>query len=1107
MPKRGTSRVSNMFSTLKAMLQVLFNLIAKVFTQETVKAPTKKAEPPVRLVVLSPDGNAGNDFPQDSPPFKLCHGAEHRLEVKAPEGSTWVEQRLSLHFVRAEEIPSRYGLSAIPQFVTDTFDEEEAYQVLAATGVKWQLAAAIAENVRSGDVALGLGSYWQAPKYPIDAHVGDHWYSITDLVWDGRVPIIDKGIPATLTATVCSAFDVKRPVKGATVKWMAGTREFGAGETDANGQLSVQYMPEERDIEGGEVTITATCTDAFGHTLIQSRKLRAFVKAPWDELMTMTLKEKDGPAVKPTALSMRLKRGVEYQLTLAPSGEGNYFIGHTIALDWFEGSLWRDSRQPGKKQLGIDFEPKDGREMTKAGLAWDIVAGEESGLFTLQAWSEELSKDVPFPLDGVQMSANLADEADLMPAAQDEDGVPPIFQRGVGKPVRIVPKVGSPLGRMELGATLKFVRLANDIPATQIPAEPPYNTANPVTDTGALWTLVGSAGGDSGQFSLQVDMPGFTTPLTLEKGLMMSSVLSDEAQVLIDGKPLGDASLLLWRNTLQVITLQPRANIKSPLGKTTLKGELLFKKGSLEVDKVEALPDYEDKLPILDDGLSWDLTGTNVSGTFGLQIKVKGFEASLEIPALLLSANIRDEADITVDGKAPDSTMIFFRRNEYAVKIEPKTGSPLRVRDFFKSSLMFTDGSLTADKVKANPNYAQDYPLPAEGLTWKLKGENVSGSFALKVKVTEFNDSVDIPVVLLSADIRDEVDVTVGERNMTETDASPSKRAIQSIFWIGDAWVTEEGKPWDERMIFRRDTEYIVGFLPKPGSPLGLLTSDVRMTFTEGTLSPDNVEATPTYNEPASMTPEGLTWKLKCKSVSGRFTLGLSMEGFSSGITLSNAMLLSRNPSDEVRTVVGEDNKVIFRRGVSGVAGVVARSGSPLENDTIFSLLDFVKVSQIDRDGVDVDPDYGVEQGAIPGLTYWGVVGKSQVSGIFGMEFHLRDFSSSLQLDNAAVISSHLSDEVTHFPFFLNAQDGSDSYTIYLHAYSPLPVFNLHVKSTVHRLDPGVKIRCEPPFGDSRPIQDRLMWTVYNDGGKSGNFSVAIEVDEFSDKIIIDGAV
>lgn len=1020
----------------------------------------------VGLVVVSSDGNPGNDFLQEEPPFRLCHGAEHRLEVRAPDGSTWVGQPLSLHFISAEETPSRYGLSASPQFVTDTVDEDAAYRALPAAGIQWQLTAAITDTVMSGAMKLGLGSYWQAPKYPFDAQIGDYWYAITNLAWDGKVPIVEGGKPVTFTATVRSAFDRQRPVEGAMVKWTAGKREFTAEKTDADGLSRVEYLPQADDIEGGKVTFTAACTDAFNHTTIQPRELRAFVKAPWGELLTMVLKEEDGSVVKPTPLGMRLKRELKHTLTLTPVEGDDYFLEHEITLDWFEGS----------EKLGIDFTPKTARKMTAAGLSWTITGGSESGEFVLQAWSQALGQEVPFVLPGVQMSANLADEAELE-VEVNVDGVPPIFQRGVEKPVCIVPKAGSPLGRMKLDATLKFVRLSNDIPATQIPADPPYNTPSAVTDRGALWTLKGSTGGDSGQFSLQVEMPGFTTPLMLDRGLMMSSVLGDEAQVLIDGKLLGDQSLILWRRETHTITLLPNAKIKSPLGKTTLKGELTFNKGSLEADKVVATPAYENKRTIPADGLSWTLRGEEVSGTFGLYFKVAGFKDPLGIPALLLSADIRKEADVTVEGMKLGDTILFARNQAHVLSIVPKKGSPLGIRDFFECWLTFNKGSLTEDKVVALPNYTEHHALTGDGLKWTLTGANISGSFGLTVNVTRFKDPVSMPALLLSADIREEADITVDGNKQTDV------------------------------VLFRKQPS-VLKVVPKKGSPLAIRDFfDCKLSFVPGSLTSDKVAATPKYEQARAMIAGGLEWELKGGEYSGDCNLGIHIAGFAEPASFAYVALMSSQLGDEVDVKFDAEDMVlplILRRKKPRKVKITPKSGSPLVRMNGQCKMTFTSGS-LTADKVTASPAYNSERPMTASGLEWTLTG-ADVSGTFGLNFHMTRLQA-LALSNAALLSQNLLDEVDVTldgeaptnPMIFRRGAGR-KIKVKPKPGSPL-LLNNGDCSISYWNDSGVpagKVTANPAFANKRQmVANGLEWTVT---GKdvSGTFKLNVHMEKYT---------
>lgn len=658
-------------------------------------------------------------------------------------------------------------------------DETERYQDLPSAGADWMLTATSDDDVLSGDVKLALGSYWQAPKYAIDAHVGDPWYGITDLAWDGTVPIVGAK-PTTLVATVSSAFADTRAIPGVEVEWTIGVQPPQRIETNADGTSAFAFSLTQEDIKDDYVTVKAACKDAFGHETVDARELRAFVKAPWNELMTVVLREKGGPVVDPSALGMRLTRGVEYELTLTPQGEDDYFVGHMITLDWFEGSLRRRANQ-----LGIDFQPKSGRTMPKEGLTWDVSAGEQSGQFTLQAWSQTLGQGVPFHLDGVQMSANLADEAEW-DIALSADKVPPIFQAGVHKTVRIVPKDGSPLGLAGLEATLMFDKKEEYLTANYLSAVPAYGKPNAVSEEGdATWTI--KPNNRRGEFGLHVEMPGFTTPLKLETGYLMSSHLYNDATVVIENDDgdvdLGSKVLVLRRNKSLTIKLVPKAHRNTPLGRTGLKGWIEFEEGSLKQDKLTATPTYNKPEPITAEGLSWTLKGDeNVSGNCTLYIKVESFDSPCTIAkVVLLSSNLGDEVVFTHAGN--EYPRFIFRRNGgYEFLCQPKAGSPLALAEL-DCSLNFVggEGALAQEEIPASPKYGDKRKMTEEGLGWRLESQNASGWFDLIVAVEGFDTQLNYPKsILLSKHLSDEVELQwEGGGRVAQADVS-SQQEIRS---------------------------------------------------------------------------------------------------------------------------------------------------------------------------------------------------------------------------------------------------------------------------------------------------------------------------------------
>ncbi|MDF9618403.1 hypothetical protein P5705_12165 [Pseudomonas entomophila] len=877
-------------------------------------ATHKAGDPPLQLIVFSPEGEP--DSPQQKPPFKLCHGARHQLKITAPPGSLWKEQRLCVLWMDNNEGASTlYGLSATPPLKDDdqdnSSDKEHHYLTLSGGVAQWGLEADKRDDARSGLVKLGLGSYWQAPKYLFEADVGDHWFSITDLEWDGTTPIVG-GKAVTLTVTVNSAFVEKRAMPGVEVEWTVGVQAPQRIVTDTNGQSKFEYIPKEEDIEGEYITITAACKDALGHDISIEKKLRAFVKAPWDELMTLVLREKDGPVVDPSELGMRLARGGKYELTLTPESADDYFIGHMITLGWFDNSLLRNAKPQDEKQLGIDFCPTIEREMTKDGLTWEINAGEDSGEFKLQVWSDRLGKEVPFLLPGVQMSANLAEEAELkvmLDEAEMEES-PPIFHRGVNATVRIIPFEHSPLRLMKLTAKLQFDQIEGEFSQGQVPSDPAYGVeSEEVTDAGVQWCLNPKDSGNSGQFGLKIEMPGFTTPLMLEKVLALSKELGDETQVFIndDKDPLGGRSLVLRRGTPLAIKLKPRDH--SGLGRTKLKGWITFDGGDLSPGQVVAKPGYGIKKDMTEEGLSWTLTGENVSGSLRLTIHVERFEAMTTLPnGVLLSQHLIDEVTVMVDGEMESDPLIFPLDKGRKIRVEPS--SPLASLSE-KCKLGFKAESLTdPSQVPASPPYEEERALTASGLEWEVKGA-APGTFGLDIHMPGF--------------------VTTVSRA-----ARAQSKLTDHAHILIDLW------SWPESpMILDRGKEHTIRIIPKPDSA-PLFEGPASMHFKEGGLPKEIVKAEPDYNVERCVPEEGLTWKIRGdESMSGLFGLELHVAGFEN-FSMDNIILASIIFDDELQLRANDApfKRLILQTGVKTKLTIEPKPGSPLRHAKISAQLD-----------------------------------------------------------------------------------------------------------------------------------------------------------------------
>ena len=1037
------------------------------------KRKASRVSMPVCLVVLEPDGDPGNDISQDTPPFKLCHGAQHRLEVNAPDGSTWAGQKLSLHWMGADgDLPARYGLNATPPFVTKNLDDEANYQPLAADGANWRLTSEITDSVESGDVALGLGSYWQALKYPIAAQVGDFWYSITELEWDSSVPVVEGSRPVTLTATVHSAFNEERLIQGAKVTWTVGNQTPTVIETDANGQSKFQFILLENDIVDDHVTITAACEDAFEHKLSSVRTLRAFVQAPWLDQLTIVLRKKDGPPVEETALGKRVVRGGAYELVLAmKDGESDYFLDHMISLDWFEDS----------KDLGIDFFPEGARKMPAEGLSWDITGGDESGEFRLQVWSQALGEGVPFPVKGVQLSANLIDEVDVK---IDEDSLtsPLIFRRGTGRKIKVTPKSGSPLARMKENCRMTLVD-GSQVPSDKMTADPAFDVAKEMTASGLEWTVTGVE--VSGTFGLDVHMVGYTG-FTLRDGVLLSQNLLDEVDVTVDDKAPTNP-LVFRRGTGRTIKVKPKSG--SPLllnnGDCSMSywGESQVPSG-----KVMANPVFGDKNPMVASGLEWMVTGVEVSGTFRLDVHMVGYTGFTLQDGVLLSQNLLDEVDVTVDDKAPTNPLVFRRGTGRTIKVKPKSGSPLLLNNGDCSMSYWGESLVPSGKVTASPVFGDKNPMVASGLEWTVTGVEVSGTFGLNVHMVGYTGFTFLDGVLLSQNLLDEVEVTI------------------------------DGKALTGPLVFHRGTGRTIKVRPKSGSPLLLNNGGCSMSYWgESQVPSGKVTASPVFGHKTPMVAKGLEWTVTGVEVSGTFGLNVHMEGYS-GFTLRDGVLLSQNLLDEVEVTI--DGKaltgpLVFHRGTGRTIKVRPKSGSPLLLNNGGCSMSYWGESQVPSGKVTASPVFGHKTPMVAKGLEWTVTGV-EVSGTFGLNVHMEGYSG-FTLRDGVLLSQSLIDEVdvtingggVRIPMILRLSS-TNKMKLVPKSGSPLARVPGKYKMTFTEGSLTARdMRVAPPFNEEHELNGgKLEWKI-DQLSVQGMCSLNLHMTEFADedKIVIQTTV
>ncbi|MDR0211746.1 MAG: hypothetical protein LBJ33_21640 [Pseudomonas putida] len=945
---------------------------------------------------------------QSTRPFRLCHGATHQLKVKAPTGNVWEEQKTSLLWMDESSAPIQYGLKADPGFNYRDADDEKYYLPLSSEdGASWTLTAdaKLPEDLPA-EIPLGLGSYWQAEKHPIAAQLGDYHCIIEKIEWDGVVPVVGEH-STLLTAIVKNPFAPDRPVVDKEVIWSYNGNDYPS-KTDEKGHAKLTYAPALGDAgEANQVAFTASCKDALEHTSSVEYTCPVFDESPWLEQIEATL---DGePITDLKAMALRLTRGVSYTLVLKPKSAGSYFVDKDIAL------VWPNDEQ----RLGITLEPAAGvaRTMAPSGLSWTITGGADtSGLFTLHAEeTADAGLKVPLSLPGVQLSANLADEAELKVAAAGSDG-PNIFRRGTDRAISLVPRAGSPLADAKLQGWLTFVE--RGLTQDKVAASPAYDAKVDIS-TSTTWTLKGAA--VSGLFGVQIHVEGFK-PLALDNAILLSLDLNDEAELKIAGAAVPSPTIFR-RATAQTVSFVARSG--SPLKEAGLEYWLAFDtSGTLAETDVTAVPGYKERFTNMSSP-AWKLTGQEASGTFGVQVHMAGFTTPMKLSnALLLSLNLHDELDLTVDGVVPTGSMIFRRKIERKISFQLKKSSPLG-QSKLKYKLVFGDsGSLTAQQVVANPAYGKEYN-GYTGPLWTVTGQDVSGTFGLQLQMEGFTTPYKTGHWLLLSDkVEDEYDLT-------------AKDAVAdgvAHFWRGKAQA--------------------VVLKPKAASPLSKgPTFKGQLKFVVGKGVPeDKMQAQPGYGQLVEIPVAGHTWTLTGKDVSGTFGLQVSVDGFKTPLSLAKGLLMSTDLAEEAELKLsGTDitDPPIFRRNQKRTITMTPKPGSPvLEAMGLKVQMDFNSGGTLKATDIPATPGYGTQTTVDKGLV-WTLDAKN-TSGVFGVTVKMDGFHQSLVLGKCGVLSTKIEEEMNvSIPNLTGIKRGASTSDFTTISYAPTSPL-VHLGAKVH---------------------------------------------------------
>ncbi|WP_412460120.1 hypothetical protein ACK2SD_14460 [Pseudomonas sp. SC11] len=847
-----------------------------------LRLPELSSASTVKLV-LDPGGK--NQIEQTRQPFLLCHGAEHVLQIKSAAGDAWSGQPVSLIWMDDNQHPpSAFGMSARPPLNQNAGDQDDRYQPLdEGDGAQWQLQAG-ATAAQAGEIGLGLGSYWQAPRFELKAQLGDFRHDLGGIEWDGVVPVVEYGNSTQMSVILHNVFVPDRPAVGRPVKWLLNDTLFATQPTDAKGLSSIEYLPKPGD-EGvdNNAVFKAVYEDELKQVSEQVQKLPVFAVSPWGAELEVLVEGK--PVADFEKIALLLTRQTEVNLTLKPKKADSFFVGKPILLRW----------PNGKPERGITFTPTAAQTMTPEGISWTLKGGTDSGTFVLETATDDLS--APFSLKGAQLSAELGDEVELSLDA-DAVGSTALLRRGTAYTLRLQIKPGSPLPALGRTGRLSFTE--GTLKPGHVPAQPDYEAKREVPAAGLSWTL--TAGQNSGDFALAVHVEGFAKPLSFDNAMVLSSQLSDEAQLQIDGAAV-PAIALFQRGAPRTLSLVPRAG--SPLGRLQPEAWLVFEAGSLVEAKVPSTPAYFTKRNLGAAGLSWSLKGQQVSGDFALTVEVEGFEQPLSVSkAVLLSADLSDEAELKLQGAAVPNPAIFRRGQPTMLTLQPKAGSPLGGLGL-SVYLEFVGRSLGAPDMSATPYYGVGRALGTSGLQWALEGGEASGDFGIRVVVAGrvFSTTLEIDqALLLSTRLEDEVEVSV------------NGKPVSAVVFM----------PWDDGM-GSAPTLFVSA---KPQSPLHVLSPPCRLTFQAGTLEAKNLQASPAFGATQPLANGQKLWTLSGgNQVSGGFGMQLHVEGFEEPLSMPRCVLHSNHFHDEFYVTAPESEFDSRRDTVLALTATVSHPG------------------------------------------------------------------------------------------------------------------------------------------------------------------------------------
>ena len=420
-------------------------------------------------------------------------GSDYRVTVKLPAASPLQETELSLHW--SGDSHEQLGVSVNPAL--------ESAVPVAGDELTWVLTS---EDRLDGRFDLQLAcSKLLLPSPKKNMSLARNLVQIGEVREANKFPVVDENESVLLRVQVLHfiASGNGDPVVNALVEWKIGDEPITSGTTGIGGWASVLYAPQT----AGDKVITAIIRAHEEAVAVEwPFNVKAIATSPWKSEVRILLDEVE---VERNALGVLCRRGQNHKLKVVPNS-GSAWVGQNISLHW-RGTAPDIGLVPG--DLG---SPKP---LAAAGTQWTLASQPDSSissLFELELHLESVS--VVRELTGRLMSEDLTDEAglrlDQIPAALDAQALYPCL--GATHRFSVLPNALSPLVGLESSLVWSGTS-AEELAATVRPA---LNTAQAITDGGAIWALDFTASEQPGQFALawalpQLDFVAIAKPMRL----------------------------------------------------------------------------------------------------------------------------------------------------------------------------------------------------------------------------------------------------------------------------------------------------------------------------------------------------------------------------------------------------------------------------------------------------------------------------------------------------------------------------------------------------------------------------------------------------------------